>query len=504
MQASFHFDQVQSCLTHKRTNLVLFALTAPLELYGTLQRLNLVSEPLFPHPRACLSWLLASLSGERWLRYPNLLILQSFLYIWVLRNNSVGPKMCDYFWATLPKPTRPDKFSLIGAQADGYDSSNIAGLSAQNNIRYRWTSKAVTDRMALGFRFFGSNWQTLYDRCAQALSWSHPITTDPDLAAFIRRDEALDNNLRAELSTDQSHTYVPEPSTTTTIPGLYGQESLHNPSDHTSLPVQTASTVRPTPETPGHLISSDSSSPPSSLPASPRQIELRSHNENGEVYVNLTLPAPPDLTRRRTMSDGTRRGPPMAALTHIAAPPEGSPWITESMEVERSLRLHEPIAGSDRVYGPRHRVTALSAHAADSMAQRLSSLFMSTLCLQSESLFVRSVAFAFLSTPSQSSASGAAAVSRMSNIYDLKTWFGPGLNAGGWKGAWDYGGKIMLVQVLEAGVGVVTWQLGMGLVWWAGRTWCGWNIHNPADSVGKSRKALPQEGSEPWGEIEVE
>lgn len=473
---------------HKSANLIFFALIAPLELYSTLQRLGLISEPLHPHPRAYSSGLWIKPVGERWLGYSHPLILQSLLYIWVRQNNGLEAQICDYFWAALPKPNLPDRVSLVGAQVDGYDSSSIAGLAPQDNTHDEWAHSTVTNRLASDLRSLGRNWQIFYDRCAQAFSWGHPFMMSSDLVDSTSDDQAVINRLRTELSRGQNNTYGPETSTTATVQGSYGQEFLHNPPNHFSPPMQSPSTVQSRPETTGPPSLSNRSSPIPSLPASPRPIGLTSHLENGEVHVNLTLPAPPDTTRRIPMSDGERRARDPDTLPNNAALPEGVLRSTEPTDMERIDGSREPIAGTYRLHGSRHRVTALSAYPADSLAQRLSSLIMNTLCLPYEALFARSIAIAFLSMPSQSSVSEAAAASLKNEIYPLEAWFGPGLSAGGWKGVSGYVGKLVLVQGLEAGVGFVTWQIGMGIVWWVGRTWCEWDTSKRAGSVQAPRR----------------
>ena len=171
------------------------------------------------------------------------------------------------------------------------------------------------------------------------------------------------------------------------------------------------------------------------------------------------------------MTEAAHRARSIAALPHVAGLPEGALWPTDPTDMEQTFGSAEPATRPDQKRGIHHRITALSAHPAESMAQRLSSLLIGMLCLPFEALFVRSVATAFLSSPRGSSASEISAARWKGEIYPLGSWFGPGLSTGGWKGVGDYVGKMVLVQGLEAGVAFMTWQVGMGVVWWVGRTW---------------------------------
>ena len=122
---------------------------------------------------------------------------------------------------------------------------------------------------------------------------------------------------------------------------------------------------------------------------------------------------------------------------------------------------------------PQHRITALTAYAADSMASHLSSHLTDLLFLPLEALLVRSLAIAFLSSPAARTEAQIAVMRWNREIYPIRGWFGMELR-GGWRGVADYAGKMVLVSGMEAGISMAIWQACTGFSWWCGRTYFGW------------------------------
>ena len=122
---------------------------------------------------------------------------------------------------------------------------------------------------------------------------------------------------------------------------------------------------------------------------------------------------------------------------------------------------------------PQHRITALTAYAADSMASHLSSHLTDLLFLPLEALFVRSAAIAFLSSPAAGTEAQIAAMRWKREIFPIRGWFGIGLS-GGWRGVADYAGKMVLVSGMEVGISMAIWQACTGFSWWCGRTYFSW------------------------------
>ena len=123
---------------------------------------------------------------------------------------------------------------------------------------------------------------------------------------------------------------------------------------------------------------------------------------------------------------------------------------------------------------PHYRVTALTTHPAEALAQHLVDSVITVIRLPLSALFLRSLAHSFLASAGPSSEARAIAVRLKGDVYPLETWFGGGFRAGGWRGVGDYAGKMALVLGLEMAIGQVVWQLGFGAAWWAGRRWFLW------------------------------
>ncbi|KAL8944581.1 MAG: hypothetical protein Q9216_000384 [Gyalolechia sp. 2 TL-2023] len=135
-----------------------------------------------------------------------------------------------------------------------------------------------------------------------------------------------------------------------------------------------------------------------------------------------------------------------------------SSWQTTLRDLSGELRsLHDHSR-------PTHRVTQLTHFMAGTMAAHLSLVLTNALFLPLESLFVRSVASAYLST------TGGASVSSMwirDEIYPFGSWFGMGLGGGR---AMDYARKMTLCLGTEMALVYGFWQVGVGAVWWLGKS----------------------------------
>ncbi|CAF9915683.1 hypothetical protein IMSHALPRED_002673 [Imshaugia aleurites] len=190
----------------------------------------------------------------------------------------------------------------------------------------------------------------------------------------------------------------------------------------------------------------DPSSSSASRPSTPRpQIEISgSTASNGVVHMSVAIPVPASSIPRRRRYSAHPRDP------HAPSTP----------------RLNN-------LYCSYHRITTLTAQAADSMAQHLSGYITDILLLPLEALYVRSVALSFLSSPAATGGGKMVAERWKGEVYPLGCWFGMGPR-GDWRGVGDYVGKMVLVQGLEMGFGFAVWQASVGLSWWVGRKWFEW------------------------------
>lgn len=202
----------------------------------------------------------------------------------------------------------------------------------------------------------------------------------------------------------------------------------------------------PSPPSPSY----DPSSSSASRPSSPRpNIEITgSTTSSGTVHMSVSIPVRssslPHRHRRRSSDSHPRDDPGPSSPS--------APGPTTSLHL------------------PNHRITTLTAQAADSMAQHLAGCITDVLLLPLEALYVRSVALWFLCSPA--AGFGATALAERW-VYPLDTWFGDSSREG-WRGVADYVGKMVLVQGLERGIGIAVWQVSVGLSWWVGRKWFEW------------------------------
>ena len=154
-------------------------------------------------------------------------------------------------------------------------------------------------------------------------------------------------------------------------------------------------------------------------------------------------PPPPPLTRARTLEDN----PLDAGWSH----PRDS-W------------------SSDRAPSV-HRVTALSNRPSDAFASHASSLLAGALLLPLESLYLRSLALAFLTSPAMRPGSAAAASGIRSDVWEVGAWFGG--SAGGWSGKLRYASVMLLTLGLQGAISTVVWGFGAGVTVSIGRRF-GW------------------------------
>lgn len=190
----------------------------------------------------------------------------------------------------------------------------------------------------------------------------------------------------------------------------------------------------------------DPSSSSTSRPSTPRpQIEITgSTSSSGTVHMSVAIPVPISSLPRRRRHNSHPRDPPSPSTPS----PNNFPY-------------------------PYYRITTLTAQAADSMAQHLSSYITHILLYPLEALYVRSVALSFLSSPAANVGAKLVAERWKGEVYPLGGWFGMGLR-GGWRGVADYVGKMVLVQGLEMGNGFAVWQVSVILSSWIGRKWFEW------------------------------
>lgn len=110
-----------------------------------------------------------------------------------------------------------------------------------------------------------------------------------------------------------------------------------------------------------------------------------------------------------------------------------------------------------------HRVTVLSAHPVDSVASHMASILANVLFIPLESVFLRSLASAYLSSPGSYS-------SLRHDILPMGAWAG-----GGSVGSrLAYMGKLIILTGMQVAINCGAWSTITGVVTYIGRRYCGW------------------------------
>ena len=393
-------------------NLTTLGLLTPFKIFSTLQHQGLLPAwPLFPRPKAFVPF-----SSSSPLRLPNLPDRgDGASCLQFLASLAVSPLflLCVLSWMRPLVERKVNKYTRAALPAP--DSPDIYSIQA-----------AIEDE------FDRDNIRGLGNAVDTPGLWESRSVTEEfakDLQYIGRNFQILYDKIRGLL---------PRKSRQSSIPPAMEPLSTQTPAPDLIDPLEEDAS----PPSPSY----DPSSSSASRPSTPRpQIEITgSTTSSGTVHMSVAIPVPIESLSRRPRYNGNPRDPPSPS-----AP------------------------GPNNVYGPYYRITTLTAQAAESMSQHLSSYITEILLLPLEALYMRSVALSFLSSPSANLGAKMAAERWKGEVYPMGGWFGMGLR-GGWRGAGDYVGKMVLLEGLEMGIGFAVWQACMGLSWWVGRRWFEW------------------------------
>jgi len=408
-------------------------LLAPLQMYATLQRLNLLPGwPWLPSPKAFVPF--SETSPLQMSALPNPLTFSSSLafspsltvspiFLWCVMGWTkprISSKLRAYIRAALPKPHYPDRYSLQAAKEDELDNDSIPGLcNDPDGDKSEWESASFSEELAKDLRYIGKNFAIIYDSCVELVSRQPEGPVES-----IRPQPSLERIEIQDIQADEAMgTFsVPSPPSSSTPSSAWFPLRILSPPPTSSHP-STETTTSPTGSGP---LFPDSHLPP--------------RNQNEEPLFSNNIANSPTHSEPDTQPDNE----------------------TKPTQHDR--------------HHPTHRITALSAYAADALANHLAAHLADIIFLPLEALFVRSLALAFLSSPRVNPAAQAAAARWRGEVFPLGGWCGMGLR-GGWRGVGDYVGKMMLVVGMEMGVSMVVWQGCTGFAWMSGRRWFGWGTH---------------------------
>ena len=396
-----------------------------------------------------------------------------------------------YFRAALPKPTHPDRYSLEGAVGE-FDSDTIPALIDEDSVpkAHREITKVV-DLLRKDLRTIGYKWQLFWSRFFGTLT--------------RMRSRVLNiSNTKCVPQVKVSRSPWSPTNTINTVRNLPDNivEVIEEPDDTSA---QGANMLGLRPELqdlldpmPGSAINQDLPQRPVTRSSSPLTVPLEQELPEGlpveapqspaEQLDNSLSPIHGSVSSSATQSRVPTPPPPIEIITSTAGTGHMHMNVTIPVNIwedgyNQGFRAPSTSSSdsssdddpeSDNEERPYHRVTMMSAYAAETMADHLSGLFASLLLLPLETLFVRNVATTFWQAPGLVTGGRGTAERWRENVYPLGSWFGAGLRAGGCRGAWDYAGKMLLVWGLQVGVNFTLWQMTTVYIWHAGHRWYNW------------------------------
>lgn len=396
--------------------------------------------------------------------------LSSYLILSQYRERS-DRKAYSYMREALPKPENPDSCSIKGAMEDELDGETIAGLGSlkdYNEYEHRERTtlfseirkdlRAMVQRLRALTGFSTTSPEDEEDR---------PIDEPDSPAVYIEHvganpQASLEPEREAPQTTPPS-IHLPEPHPHFSTIDLIDDELPIVPSP----PAAQDQPISPT----SSLASAEAMIPDPGTGSTAVQVTTHAGSTD-TLHMNVEIAgrtpgAAPLYTSSFSASPRPAPIEPPTQRHHTCKPP---PPSSAPPPNPRPLTANATLVPAP----PRHRVTALSAHLADSLGSHISTHLATLLCLPLEALFVRSLALAFLAAARPTATAQAAALGLRAGVYPMEAWFGPGWIAGGWRGVGDYVGKMLLCAGLESVVGFGVWQVGAGLTWWIGRRWFRW------------------------------
>lgn len=404
-------------VSEKILKLVAFTIITPLELFATLQRLDLVSVwPLFPHLRGSVRLATLTPAPPAKFALPMLIsggisfLLSPLPLLWILLRikKRFDEKLFIYIRNSLPCPSDPDHDSFEAAFNAELTHFHILGLSKSRR----------------GFR------EMIKDDF-QRILWKIENAT-------IVLKEWLDPNWRKSgMIYDTFNQGCPGPELRDIRQMDLGEANSNN--------------IHPS-------VSDSVVDFTSSMQASPPQEEE---------------PQPPSTTDMVEPSDTQQldEQPQAAFVADLSGQPDEALHVIEDESVQDTRQTVDSDMQHYRATAniQHHHVTALTAHMADTLAMHFSTHLADLIFLPLEALFVRSVAISFLNASANVASSPAARW--RDQVIPLRSWFGMGTGSSGVR---RYVMNMVMCGIFELAVGMGIWQLSTGTAWLLGRRRFGW------------------------------
>ncbi|KAI4122870.1 MAG: hypothetical protein LQ347_006357, partial [Umbilicaria vellea] len=301
-------------------------------------------------------------------------------------------KAYSYMREVIPKPENPDGYSIEGAMEDELDGETIAGLGSMKDYNEFEHREATT---LLGE--IRKDLRAMVQRLRAAAGFR---TAPPEDEEDMPVDEP-----------DSPVVYIEQPETNPQAslePEVYASQttppSIHLPESHPGFsPLDLDENDLPPPPPEPVTPADEPTSPSSSLASAEAMIPEPS---TGPTAVQVTTHAGSTDTLHMNVEIAGRV-------------PGAAPLYTSSFSASPRPALVETITELPRTAAPRHRVTALSAHLADSLGSHISTHLADLLCLPLEALFMRSLTLAFLAAARPTATAHAAALGLRRDVYPL-------------------------------------------------------------------------------------
>ena len=427
---------------------------APIQIFGTLQQIDLIpARALLPSyqffslgfisslliPPIPTSWNARSLFGFAVLLASSPLVLLTALdYV----SDTINMLLTRYLRILLPVPSNPDEYSIKACPDGPHMRDNISRTEAQRHGTL--TTEINKDMWSLVEIF--ANVPTACERYFGNVVCSLETFGD-DFRRADREEvkpemERLPGSDRTAVECDSPDIGASQ-STATPSPVSSSFESNHGYEDDEDEDDED-------------------------------RIATESQFRNGRVQIS-TRRGSADDTHEMNIEWNLSRRHTLDSLPHV--PQLQQPGHGTAGSYQQGEFPAPPSSANERadqyVPGAHHRVTALSTYPTVALSSNLVSILSTIICLPLDSLYVRSVALAYLSVPLATPATQSAASLLRQNVYPLGSWFGLGVR-GGWRGMGDYAGKLFLVVGIETMLRMGVWEFGVGCAWWLGRRWCQW------------------------------
>ena len=407
-----------------------------------------------------------------------------------------------YFRAALPKPTHPDRYSIEATEGE-HDFEAIPGSIYEDLISgAERENSTVVDLLQKDLRAIGRNCQILWIRVSDAII--NPRASLLRVLKFrsipeIKVSEAsqsssstdstvqsLPDDLREAMESFPGHNAIlPQPDAVLGLDPQLQDLLVPMPATDQDPSIQPSANRAPSILTVSMRESAEALTPPST------ENERSSRETADELADQATRTTSPTLGSSSSSPAQSRIPTPLLPIeiitstsgvghmhTNVTSPLDVRESGSTSGFQAPSISSTDPSSEDDESNGdehqPYHRVTLLSAHAADTMAEHLSRRFADLLFLPLEALFVRSVAYTFWQAPGLAVGGRGAAGRWKGDVFPMGGWFGTGFKAGGWRGAGEYAGKMLLIWGLQVGTNFALWELTTGYMWVAGRRWYDW------------------------------